>query len=326
MGRVDRSDPKRVRIGFPGITLRVAFSGSQLGLRGACTSADCQISVIVDDAAARALRLTKGTADTLLVAGLGPGVHHVDVVRRTEYWQGVWSVEGLLLEANGELATPEPWPDRKLLFIGDSVTSGEGADRSAKGGGTGQAATADAYGSYGMRLARVLNAQCHLVSYGGRGLVRNYEGKRNVVNAPEFFELSLPEESRKQAWDHGAYVPDLVFISLGTNDFNVDIGAFPTEENFVGTYVTFLRRIRSLYPKAKILLTEGAIVSDGTRDPKHVLQSYLDETVRRMSDSAIVAVRSNHYPGDTKDPHPTGTEHAAMARDFEPVIRQLMGW
>lgn len=326
MGRVDRADPKRVRIGFPGVTLRIALSGSELGLRGACTSAECQLIVIVDGAASRPLRLPQGTADTLLVKGLAPGVHHVDIVRRTEHWQGIWTVEGVLLGAHGELTEPKPWPERKLQFIGDSVTSGEGADRQASGGGTGQAATADAYGSYGMILARALNAQCHLISYGGRGLIRNYEGKRNVVNAPQFFELALPDESRHSPWDHRAYVPDLVFISLGTNDFNFGIGPFPTAEDFAGAYVAFLKRIRSLYPNAKVLVTEGSIVNDGTRDPKRVLQAYLDETVRRLNDPDIQAVRSKHYPGDGKDAHPTGEEHVQMARDFEPVIRTMVGW
>jgi lysophospholipase L1-like esterase len=58
------------------------------------------------------------------------------------------------------------------------------------------------------------------------------------------------------------YVPDVVFVSLGTNDFSVSIGALPEREEFASAYVRFLRAIRARYPEAHVLLTEGAIVSD----------------------------------------------------------------
>jgi hypothetical protein len=46
-----------------------------------------------------------------------------------------------------------------------------------------------------MRLARALDAQVHLVSYGGRGLLRDWQGKTDVLNAPQFFQLTIAEET-----------------------------------------------------------------------------------------------------------------------------------
>jgi hypothetical protein len=40
----------------------------------------------------------------------------------------------------------------------------------------------------------------------------------------------------------------------------------------------------------------------------------------------VHVVPSNHYPGDAANAHPTGEQHAAMARDFEPVVRRVTGW
>jgi hypothetical protein len=78
-----------------------------------------------------------------------------------------------------------------------------------------------------------------------------------------------------------------------------------------------------------VFLTEGAIVNDESdpgRAPRTVLREYLAETARRLGDGRVHVVPSQHYPGDPSNAHPTGEQHAAMARDFEPVIRKVVGW
>jgi len=221
-----------------------------------------------------------------------------------------------------------------MLFIGDSVTCGEGVDRLVGGDCAAQAkedvaAGANAYQSYGMRLGRALGAQVHLVCYGGRGLTRDWRGKRNVLNAPQFFDAAVPDEHAPPRWDHAAYVPDVVVVSLGTNDFNLALGALPDREEYVTAYAAFVRAIRTRYPRAPIILTEGAIVNDET-DPqlpqRTVLRAYIAETARRLGDPAVRAVPAQRYPGDACNAHPTGEQHAAMARDLEVVIRDVTGW
>jgi len=124
-------------------------------------------------------------------------------------------------------------------------------------------------------------------------------------------------------------MPDVVVVSLGTNDFNLDLGPLPERERTVSAYVTFARAIRAQYPAAHVFLTEGAIVSDETdpaRPQKTVLRAYLAETARRLGDPRVHVVEATRYPGDACNPHPTRDQHAAMAHDLEPVIRQALGW
>jgi len=168
------------------------------------------------------------------------------------------------------------------------------------------------------------------VAYGGRGVIRDWRGKCDVLNAPQFFELAVADEpGPAPAWDHASYVPDGVVVSLGTNDFNLDIGRLPEREEFVSAYLRLVKAIRQRAPEAQILITEGAIVndeSDPVREPKTTLREYLDETVRRLADPRVRHVAAQHYPGDGCNPHPTREQHRLMARDLEPVLRATLGW
>ncbi len=327
MGRVDRPDPDRLRIGYPGVTLRLRFEGPSLAMRALCDTPYSHLAVIVDGGEPRVLQLAKGASEPTLVAGLGPGAHSVDVVHRTETWEGIVTVHGFRLGAGGKLLPPDPWPRRRMLFIGDSVTCGERIDRVE--GETEPFASSNGSLSFGMLLARRLDAQCHLVCFGGRGVIRDWRGRSDVLNAPQFFELAVPEEAGAPAWDHAAYVPDVVFVSLGTNDFNLALGELPARESFVPAYVRFVQAIRRRYPLAQLILTEGAIdndEADPSRPQKSLLRAYLAEVARRLGDAHLHVVPSQHYPGDPGNAHPTREQHAAMARDFEPVVRRIAGW
>ena len=180
-----------------------------------------------------------------------------------------------------------------------------------------------------MRLGRALDAQVHLACYGGRGLIRDWRGLASVANAPQFFDLAIVDPPTPIVWDHAAYTPDVVVVSLGTNDFNLKLGAFPPRDGYVAAYVDFVRAIRRRYPAARIFLPEGAIVSDDTapqRPQKTALRAAIAETARRLGDANVSVVQATHYPGDTCNAHPTSEQHAQMARDLEPAIRRTMGW
>jgi len=323
-GRVDRSRPGRVRIGYPGVALRLRFEGTALAMRADAATADVYFDVTVDGGPSRVLRLPSGAGDSVLAEGLPRGTHTVEVLHRNETWQGVAAVVGF--RTDGRLVEAEPRPARRLLFVGDSVTCGENVDR-ATGACRKDASHWNAARSYGMQLARALDAEAHLVCYGGRGLVRDWQGRTDVPNAPRFFDLAVPEEDGA-AWDHAAWAPDAIVVSLGTNDFSAAAGALPERGPFVAAYVAFVRQMRSRHPSAGIVLTEGAILGDEdpTRPARSLLGAWLDEVVAQLRDPRVVHALSVRHPGDACDAHPTAAEHAAMARELEPSVRAVAGW
>jgi hypothetical protein len=330
MGRVARADHGAVRIGYPGVTLRVRFEAPSLARRASTVNAATRIAVTVDGGERRVIRLAPGPSEIVLADRLATGPHTAEIVHRTETWQGILTVRGFVLGPGGRWLPPPDPPARRLLFIGDSVTCGEAIDRRADCADKGDAAaTSDGGLSYAMLLGRALGAQVHLVCFGGRGLVRDYRGKRNVLNAPALFDAALPIDGRPVPWDHAAYTPDAIVVSLGTNDFNLALGALPARDDFVGAYVAFVRAIRARHPDAHLFLTEGAIVNDQqdrARPCKSVLRAFIADTVHAVADPRVHAFESTHYPGDACNPHPTREQHEAMARDLEPVLRATLRW
>jgi len=274
-------------------------------------------------AAPALLRLHQGDGEYPLLSGGTAAEHAVALTRRNESWQGTCTLAGFTLGAGDTLLPAPALPGRKLMFIGDSVTCGAmtsyepGRDMADK-------LNSNARLAYGSLVARRLGAQCHLVSYGGRGIIRDWQGIRDTGNAPQFYELALPDDPAVR-WDHSRYVPDAIGIQLGTNDFNQGI---PDQNEFVNAYVELIRKVRRDAPAALIFVMDSPIVNDdAVKGPRRtILHFYLEQIVARTRDARVVLAPLAHYPGVPGNGHPSGAEHEAMAAEIEPLLRRVLGW
>lgn len=320
-GRCATGPGNEVRLGFPGVTLRARVHAASLRVRIHASSNDVFFRVGVDGGPLRRVRLQQGDNWLPLFSDLPVADHTVELVRITESWQGVCEIQGLEA-ANGTLLAPPPLPARKLEFIGDSITCGEGVVPT--GDGRTAADRTDATATYAMKLAQRLGAQCELVSYGGRGILRDWQGGRNTNNAPQFYELALPDDPTAK-WDPRQYVPDAIGICLGTNDFNQGV---PDENDFVNAFVEFIHVLQRDAPNAQIILIDSPILTDGEHAvPKRtVCSAYLDEVVRKVNSPQVRHAAVKHYPGSPGDGHPLAASHTAMADELEPVFRAALGW
>ena len=311
-----------VRLGFPGVTAYLRVRAATLQMSAHASSDDVFFDVSVDGAAPTVVRLRKGEGTYGLLQNPSVAEHTLEVTRRTESWMGTCEIRGFEL-SGGELLTPPDRPARKLMFIGDSVTSGE-LTAYVPGSDPHEKINSNARVSYGMLLARKLGAQCHLVSYGGRGIIRDWQGIRDTRNAPQFYELALPDGPAVR-WDHSRYVPDAIGIQLGTNDFNPGI---PEQSEFVNAYVEFVRKIRRDAPGTFIFIMDSPIVNDepGRGPRRTVLHFYLEQVVAQVGSPNVMLAPLPRYPGVPGNGHPTGAEHEAIAAELEPLFRRALGW
>lgn len=314
MGRTDAAGDGSLRFAYPGVSLHLAFEGKRLTMDAAGAREHNYLDVMVDGGAPRTLRLAPEMKTITLVDQASAAKHTVEIVNRSETWHGVATVKQFATD--GTWQTPAALPARKLLVLGDSVSCGEAIDRVP--GAKKEAAWWNPRASYGMLLARQLNAQVQLVCYGGRGLVRTWEGKTDQLNLADYYGMAIADGAHPVKWDQRRYQADVILSAIGTNDFNPGI---PEREQFVQAYVKLVKTLLSDHPKARIALTEGAI-QNGER--RAALVAYIGETVRRVNDPRVQAVASTHYPGDAIDAHPTRAQHAAMAAGLAPQLRQML--
>jgi lysophospholipase L1-like esterase len=318
MGRTVAAPDGTLRFGYPGVTLAVAFTGSRLSVEMA-GGAGSLVDVVVDGAMAATLRPGPQARSVEVLKDAAPGPHRVELVHRTETWLGVVSVAGFVTD--GRFAAPPPLPARRMLVLGDSVTCG--ADMERAGGDKNNPAWWNARLSYGMLVARALDAQVQLVCHGGRGLVRSWNGRSDEAQLPAFYEMAIAApgpSGQAQPWNQAGYDPELILVAIGTNDFTQGI---PERAAYVAAYEAFVRRLLDQHAHARIVLTEGAILEGEKKD---ALSSYLAETVARIESPRVRTVPSGHHPGDAADAHPTTAQHAAMADELAPLLRALMGW
>ncbi len=329
MGRVAGTESGGVRMGFPGSVIRFAYRGPAPVMRFSASSDDCWFNLAVNGWDPAPMRLTRGESTAIVPAGVAPeSGYAVELTRRTESWQGVATFLGLELPAGCELLPPPPWPERRLLFIGDSMTCGQYIERLPPENDA-TARTSNAGRSFGMLLGRRLGAQVHLVSYGGRGVMRDWEGRSDTGTAPQIFERSLPDDPAS-SWDHAAYQPDVVVICLGQNDLSTGL---PDEGAFLKAYADLVARVREVHPQAGIVLAESAMHGEdsGSEDAARrvFLRAILESIIvrrRAAGDTRIVFAPLHKQPGTVHDSHPVAFQHEKIAEELTAPIRKLTGW
>lgn len=325
IGRIDDRNPVKPRLAYPGSEIRLRLHGATLRLVISGDSDKSALTVVVDHGAPRLQLLHAGSNDFAINAVPAEGDHTIEIIKRTETWQGILTFESIRLPEGVTLLPPPLRSTRKLMFVGDSVTCGAGVNNNATCKPDPESPANDVYNSYGLLLGRRLDAETQLVCYGGRGLVRDYRGlgiADGVLNAPEFQTLAVPSDAPegRVAWDANRFQPDAIVFSLGTNDFNLEKTKPLDEPQWIESYSSLLHSARALYPKAKFLVTEGAIVTDP------LLRSMLEKAVEKSADPLVSYVPSQHYPGNGCDGHPTAAQHLQMTDDFEPILRARLGW
>jgi lysophospholipase L1-like esterase len=286
----------------------------------ASSSGNSVLDVIVDGGKPSVLRLGTSNGPIALVHNAAPGRHTVELVHRTETWLGAPEIRYFFTD--GTFVAAAPLPARKLLVLGDSVTCG--ADMERTSGDKNDPMWWNARLSYGMLAAQALDAQVQLVCYGGRGLVRSWNGRSDELQLPAFYGLALPvavaDANDSIQWKQADYHPDLILVAIGTNDFTAGI---PDHATYVSAYSAFVRTLLADHPAAQIVLTEGAILNG---EKKAALTAWLNETVKSSASPRVHYLPSLHHPGDERDAHPTTVQHAEMARELAPPLRRLMGW
>ncbi len=247
-GRFDVSDPKAPRFDWSGVSIAARFKGTAIGFR--LKDGQNDYNLTVDGKGVTVFVTAKGQGD-YVVRDLPPGEHTAVLSKRTEAYFGTATFEGVLLPKGASLLPPPPRPERRIEFLGDSWSCGYGNEgKSLKCPDLRSVQNNDL--AFGAVAAGLLGAERHVTAFSGRGIVRNYGEKGGASEDPfgVYFGRILANDPASE-WDFRRWVPDVVVLCLGVNDFSTeprtDLALFKEK------YVELLSRVRAAYPKAWIV-------------------------------------------------------------------------
>jgi lysophospholipase L1-like esterase len=339
-GRINTHNPKALLMGYPGVTIKAKFQGTAIKAvfndfsKGEDASTT-YFNVILDDGPPSLLKLDPSQEVYPLASGLKDTIHTIELHKRTEAFVGLVAFKGFQVMPGKTLVTPEPLPARKIEFIGDSQTCGYGIESSEtppKSGFT--AINENHYKAWGAITARNLKAQYSCVAYSGRGLYRNFSGT-TTGTVPLMYDEVIPEDESVK-WNPKNYMPDVIVINLGTNDFSAEINNPDfkiVQDTFVNTYSAFLTKLRTYYPQAKIICTTGVMMSDGYPAGGRNLtriQQYVGELVaskNKAGDANIFYYKmASQSAPFGEDYHPSASTNIKMATGLTAYINSITGW
>ncbi|HYF70543.1 MAG TPA: SGNH/GDSL hydrolase family protein [Ohtaekwangia sp.] len=316
-GRIDFTNPKQPRFWQPGVYIQAKFKGSRCEIiindQVLWGNSHNYISVVVDGTVKRIQ--TRGQTNTILAAeGLADGEHTLTICKSTE--SNIGYLEFIGIKCEKLLAVKKP--QRKLEFIGNSITCGTGSDLSVIPCDAGQWYDQhNAYESYGPTVARALDAEWHLSAVSGIGLIHSCCNMK--VTMPQVFD-KVNQSDDTIAWDFNKYQPDAVTIALGQNDGAQD------SVTFSSAYVQFIRSIRSHYPKAHIVVLTSPMADEKL---KALLKNYLSGIVKHVQDAGDKRVSKFFFSRSYNSGcggHPDLQEHQLIAKELTTYLKNTLKW
>lgn len=321
IGRFDFSDPSGPVFGWPGSSIKARFRGTGISVNMKLFNPVERVNwfnIIVDNHELAPFPVDRDGAYTL-VSGLPDKEHEITLYKRTGPVNGELQFWGFILEQSGIMLPPPARAQRKIEFIGDSITNGYGneAPNAQEGYKDHQENNFLAFGSI---AARELGAEHTSIAWGGMGAYRNGGGDTEVT-LPVVYLRTLPKYEHK-LWNFENWLPDVAVINLGTNDF-----AKPglDTEAFVQAYKNLISFVKQNYSGVHVFCVAGPM--------DHRAKEYLIRIVNEAKAKGDKKVHYVEFPvideqteGFGGDYHPSVKTHLRAGKQLAEEIRLKLGW
>lgn len=324
MGRISKRIPHMVRFTYPGVSIIANFEGTSLQMLTSRGSGSFMVEI--DEELPFRVNFKENDSIQTLAEGLPSGVHHVRIMYVIEGHELKPAFKGFYLDKGCRLVETPDLPERRIEFIGNSITCGFGVE-SENLSEQFSYATENFFYTYAARTARALNAQFLVVARSGIGVYRNYAAPRSGSKdcMPAMYEQTLFMDST-ELWNPTLYIPDVVCVNLGTNDTSLD----NYDMNFLTDgYRSFMKKLRIYYPHAKIVLLTGAMLNGKQlEDVKKSMDTVIEER-KLEGDKEIYRFDMSPQTGSlgmSVGYHPSIRQHQKMAFELTAYLKELMKW
>lgn len=327
LGRaVETTAPGNVQWSWSGSGASITFEGTSCAIRMKAPGAFFR--VLVDGKETATLDLTNKN-DTMfaLASNLPRGTHTVAARLRTEANNSTTMFHGFQID--GTPGTAPEGSSRRIEFYGNSITCGYGILDSVASNPF-ATRTEDEGRTYAAQASDSLGAERHTICWSGKGVIQNYNRDTMNPTLPKMYDLVIPSDATHR-WDFKLWIPHVVVINLGTNDFS---HAVPDSTKFHRTYVSFVDTLHAKYPEAKFVLVDGPMLSDGypsglnalTRVRKHLDNIVAVEKAKGVSITHLSLTPQDGSLGYGADYHPILAQATLNGKELLAHLRTVTGW
>jgi len=325
VGRVSMKNPESPMWTFPGVQIRTGFTGT--GIKMIAKPNSGYFMAQIDDCEAfKVCFNSERDSVVTLAAALPAGSHQLRLMYISEGYDRRPEFRGFVLDKGAQLIDAPKLSDRRIEFIGNSITCGYGVEATLASEHYFEE-TANHYYTYATRTAQALEAQHIAVARSGIGVYRNYNGPRegDKINMNTEYTHTLLYDN-KEEWDFSRYTPQLVCINLGTNDTSTT-GA--DEKRLLKGYKDLYKQVRKHYPEAKIVFLCGSMMNgDALILAKKCMDQATDDA-HKAGDKEVYRFDFEPHDGSLQygaDYHPSFWQHEKMAGELTAYLRTLMNW
>ena len=261
-------------LAFYGTELKVTFAASNYN----DTAHQAYIVTLLDGeedpTQGETIVLNQAEAEYTLYSGLEDGYHTVKVLKRSEAIDSDTAVKSI--STDGYFVDPPQPKSFKIQYIAASSSTGFGNLGSLSVDKT--SANSNGLLAYAYLSAFLLDAESSIFAASGWGVTRGWNTGGHISetqNIPNGFEYVAIDASNlvftaAGKWDITEYIPDVIVVNLGTNDFNASGYTHMDEAEqealvtrFKTDYTNFLILLNNMYPNAKIIVAYGLMNEQG---------------------------------------------------------------
>lgn len=324
-GRIDFADRARPMLSWPGTSIAGNFTGASLAVKLDDQRGKNFFNVFIDGDYSKPfiIEARPGSASYAVATGLKPGAHSFLITKRTEGEEGGTFFQGLELADGAALLPPPARKQRRIEFFGDSITSGMG-NESPDDGPDDRLRDKNNFMSYSSITARALNAEAHIISQSGIGVMVSWF----PFTMPDFYDQLSAVGNNDTKWDFKSWTPDVVVVNLFQNDrWLIDrekrLSPMPSDAQRIDAYRVLVQKIRALYPRAYIVCALGSMdaVQQGSKWP-----GYVRSAVDQMQQSGDQRIDTIVFPWNGFGGHPRVQQHQTNAALLTDFIRKKVGW
>lgn len=243
-------------------------------------------------------------------------------------------IEGLYIDSE-EMHIKTVPKDKRIEFIGDSITCGYGIEGVCEIDEF-STSSENCLKAYAALVANHFNADFNLISWSGIGVISNYV--EEDVNEPldeclmpklyKYTDLEMSKRlklNNNEIWNNDKFSPDIVVINLGTNDTSYTRGICSRIDKFKEEYYNFINYVRSHNKDATILCILGVMGQELCESVEEVVNKYSYDN----NDYNIYYKKldlQKDEDGIGVNFHPSEKTHNKMAESIIRTIKQIKKW